>query len=420
MISKFKPKTEFSKNVLTLMTGTTIAQAIPIAISPILTRIYTPEEFGIFALYIAIASILAVIATGRYEMAIILPKKDVDSINIVILSIMISFIVSFICFLIVFIFNSQITELLRNPEISNWLYFIPLTVLLTGVYQSFNYWLNRKKEYKRLAVSRVAQSSSTAGLNLGMGFAGLGSSGLVIGQVLGQSFATIILGKIFYENEKQKFLYIKRLKLLAMLKRYIKFPKYDILSSALNVSSHKLTHVMINVLYGSAIGGYFYLMQRIVSLPLTFISSAIADVFRQSATDAFHKKMNCKQIYLATFKKLFILSLLPALVLYFYSIELFVFIFGEQWKIAGEYAEIFAPVLMIQFISSPLSIVFYIVEKQHINLLLQFFLLIFILFSLFISNNATDAVIYLSITMGLYYLIQLILSSYYAGIYKSV
>ena len=117
----------FARNVLTLMTGTTIAQAIPIAISPILTRIYTPEDFGVFALYMSIASIIAVLATGRYELAIMLPKKDEDAVNIVALSIIIAFFVSLISFLIVFIFNTQITNLLGNPEISNWLYFIPIT-----------------------------------------------------------------------------------------------------------------------------------------------------------------------------------------------------------------------------------------------------------------------------------------------------
>ena len=91
MINKLKPKSEFSRNVLTLMTGTTIAQAIPIAISPILTRIYTPEDFGMFALYMSVASILSVVATGRYELAIMLPKKDEDAVNIVALSIIISF-----------------------------------------------------------------------------------------------------------------------------------------------------------------------------------------------------------------------------------------------------------------------------------------------------------------------------------------
>ena len=89
MIKKIIPKSDFSRNVLTLMTGTSIAQAIPIAISPILTRIYTPDDFGIFALYMSIASIIAVIATGRYELAMMLPKKDSDAINILFISIVV-------------------------------------------------------------------------------------------------------------------------------------------------------------------------------------------------------------------------------------------------------------------------------------------------------------------------------------------
>ena len=83
MLQRFKLKSEFSKNVLTLMTGTTIAQTIPVAISPILTRIYTPEDFGIFAIYLAITAILGNIVSGRYELAIMIPKKDEDAINLI-------------------------------------------------------------------------------------------------------------------------------------------------------------------------------------------------------------------------------------------------------------------------------------------------------------------------------------------------
>ena len=96
MIQRLKPKSEFSKNVLTLMTGTTIAQAIPIAISPILTRIYTPEDFGVLALFVAITSIFGSIANGRYELAIMLPKKDENAINIFALGLIITFSMSFI------------------------------------------------------------------------------------------------------------------------------------------------------------------------------------------------------------------------------------------------------------------------------------------------------------------------------------
>ena len=148
MIQRHKPLSEFNRNVLTLMTGTTIAQAIPIAISPILTRIYTPEDFGVLALFVAITSIFGSIANGRYELAIMLPKKDENAINIFALGLIITFSMSFILLVLVVLFNEQITELLKNDEISVWLYFVPIAVLFIGLYNMLAYYNNRKKYYK--------------------------------------------------------------------------------------------------------------------------------------------------------------------------------------------------------------------------------------------------------------------------------
>ncbi len=417
-MKRFKPKSEFSRNVLTLMTGTTIAQAIPIAISPILTRIYTPEDFGVFALYISISSIISVMATGRYELAIMLPKKDDDAINIVSLSIIVSFIVSLIALIIVFAFNAQITNLLGNSEIANWLYFIPITVLFTGFYQSFNYWSNRKKQYKRLAASRIIQSTTTATANLSMGFGGFGTSGLIMGGVIGQGIATGILAKMVWKEDKSKVSQIGKLKILAMSRRYVKFPKFDILASILNVSAHQITHIFFNALYNSTIAGYFYLTQRILGLPITFIASAISDVFRESATQEYKRFGNAKKIYISTFKKLFILSFPPSIILYFYSVELFVFVFGEQWNVAGEYVKILAPMLFLRFISSPLSFMLYIGAKQSINLIGNASFLFLALLSFYLSSDAKETVIFLSISYSIVYIYYLYISSKIAKVFS--
>ena len=158
MLNKLKPKSEFSKNVLTLMTGTTIAQAIPIAISPILTRIYTPEDFGVFALFIAVTSIFGSIASGRYELAIMLPKKDEDAVNIFVLGLIITCFITIILFILMILFNDYLTKLLGNEEISFWLYFVPLTVFFTGLWNLLNYYNNRKKNYKDIANAIVVKS----------------------------------------------------------------------------------------------------------------------------------------------------------------------------------------------------------------------------------------------------------------------
>ncbi|NKQ41141.1 MAG: lipopolysaccharide biosynthesis protein, partial [Sulfurovum sp.] len=390
MIGRFKPKSEFSRNVLTLMTGTTIAQAIPVAISPILTRIYTPEDFGVFALYMSVASILSVMATGRYELAIMLPKKDEDAANIVALSIIISFFVSSIALLIVFIFNAQITNLLGNPEISNWLYFVPITVLLTGIYQSFNYWSNRKKQYKRLATSRIVQSGMTASTNLGMGFGGFGSFGLILGNIFGQGMAMFFLGKIVYEEDRNFLQKVKKLKIVALAKKYIQFPKFDIWASLLSVSSHQLMHILFNFLFSSTTAGYYYLTQRILGLPMAFIASAISDVFREEASKDFKKYGNAINIYKATLKKLLIISFFPSIFLYFFAVDLFVVVFGKEWTIAGEYVQILTPMLFIKFISSPLSFMLYIGEKQKLNLYSQVLFIISIIYSFLVSDDVYE------------------------------
>jgi len=197
MLTKLKSKSEFSKNVLTLMTGTTIAQAIPIAISPILTRIYTPEDFGLLALFVAITAIFGSIVNGRYELAIMLPKKDEDAINIFALGFIIVSCVSLVLLVLAVVFNDYFTKLLNNNEISLWLYFVPIAVFFTGIWNILNYFNNRKKQYKDIAKATIIKSIVTAIVQLSVGFIKQGATGLVSGQLLSQLFAnTKLLSKI--------------------------------------------------------------------------------------------------------------------------------------------------------------------------------------------------------------------------------
>jgi len=418
MLNRIKPKSEFSRNVLTLMTGTTIAQAIPIAISPILTRIYSPEDFGMFALYMSVASMISVVATGRYELAIMLPKRDEDAINIVALSILISFFVSFIALLIVFVFNAQITKLLGNPEISSWLYFIPISVLLTGVYQSFNYWSNRKKQYKRLATSRVIQSGTTATTNLAMGFGGFGSSGLILSGVLGQGVATAILGKMVFREDKKRLKEIKRLKIFALAKRYIKFPKFLILAHGINTLSGQVPILFLSSLFNLSSVGFYLLIKRVVNLPMSLIASAISDAFRQKASVEYVNNGNCKTTFTTTLKKLILLAVIPFVIFFIFAPELFSFVFGNKWEIAGEYAQILTPMFFFQFTTSPLSNMFMIAEKQHLDLYWQVFLLSIVVLALFSGkyfyNSIESALLLFSIAYSVAYIINVFMTYRFA------
>ena len=208
MIDKLKPKSEFNKNVITLMTGTTIAQAIPIAISPILTRLYTPQDFGVFAFFLAITAIFGSIANARYELAIMLPKKDEDAINIFALGFIISTIISFLILVLVVLFNEYFVKLLGNKEIGIWFYFLPITVFLSGLWNNLSYFNNRKKQYKDLAKATIIKSIVIAIVQLSIGFIKGGAAGLISGQIVSQFFANT---KLLSNIVKNKFLVSRNL-----------------------------------------------------------------------------------------------------------------------------------------------------------------------------------------------------------------
>src|SRR5439155_20814770 len=148
----------FARSVLTLMTGTTIANLIPVLLSPVLTRLYAPAEFGLFAVYGRIAALLAVLATGRYEMAIVLPAEDDDAFHLLGLSLLVVGLMIVVATVAVIAFHSPLLGILRSPGLSSWLYLLPLGVLLAGAIQALTVWLNRKRAYPRIAQSRILQA----------------------------------------------------------------------------------------------------------------------------------------------------------------------------------------------------------------------------------------------------------------------
>ena len=405
-------KSEFTKNVITLITGTAIAQAIPIAISPILTRIYSPEDFGILALYLSITSIISIIATGRYELAINLPARDEDAIQILWLSCILTIIVSVFTLIIILFFNENISSLLKNDKIGDWLYFVPLTILFSGIYQSFNYWHNRKKKYAVLSKSRVIQTLNTSSVNLGVGMVKNGGvGGLVFGNIIGQFLSSVYIVFVFLKNDITK-IEIKKEQIKILAKRYINFPKYDVMASFFNISANQVINIFFNVFFGAITSGYYFLTQKIFTLPITLIAGAIQDVFKMEIIEVHLKKGDTRSLYLKTLKRLALLSLVPTVLIYFFSINIFTFVFGEEWKPAGEFVQIMTPIFFLRFVSFPLSYMVYVAEKQTYNTITQLLLFMAVLISFFIGKNYNSIIMIkiLTVVFSTYYMAYIVIS----------
>lgn len=400
------PQSIYARNVLTLMTGTTLAQAIPIAISPILTRLYSPEEFGRFALYMAVTMIASVLVTGRYELAILLPRQDRDALHIAALAITLSLVISAVLLLIVLFFAHPIAALLGDAALAPWLYWAPVSTLLVGVYQSLNYWSNRKVQYKRLAISRTVQSGSAAMAQLGSGYAGYGAAGLVAGQITGQVLATGVMARLIWREDHALIRALRPLRCLALGKRYINFPKYLIVAHGFNTASGQMPVLLLGALFSTSAAGFFTLTQRVMAAPMSLIANALGDVFRQEASQAYIQQGNCRAIYQKTFKRLLLISVAPFTTFFFVAPALFSWIFGEQWRVAGEYAQILTPMAFFQFITSPISQVAIISGKQRIDLLWQIVLFILLCAAFAVSGyfkSLQVALILFSVVYSLMY-----------------
>ncbi len=357
MLNKLKPKSEFSRNVLTLMTGTTIAQAIPIAISPILTRIYTPEDYGILAIFLAITAILGSISNGRYELAIMLPKKDEDAINIFALGFIIVSCLSLFLLILVLLFNDYFATLLGNDEIGFWLYFVPLTVFFTGLWNILNYFNNRRKNYKDLRNATIVKSIVSAIVQLSIGFAKQGPTGLVSASILSQFVANTKLLNNIIQN-KLLIAKISKVKIIALAKRYKDFMIHGVPSTLADTGALQLPSLFLPKLFGLAASGHFIFAKRLITLPSGIIANSMSQVFFQQLTLRKNNREKTLPLLKNMIKKLFIIALPIALVIFFSSPYIFPIIFGKNWSVSGDIAQYLAFIFLITFIVSPLSVAF--------------------------------------------------------------
>jgi O-antigen/teichoic acid export membrane protein len=368
-IRNYINRSEFTKNTLTLFTGATVAQIIPVLISPVLSRLFTPADFGLLALYMSIAGILAVFASGRYEMAIMLPKKDEDAINIFSLSLFFCIVISILIAVAVLIFNTQITNLTGNIGISFYLYFLPLTVFSLAFYKVLLYWFNRNNQFKKIAISKVINSSVNSFSSLILGIFKKGSLGLIFSWIIGQLISMIyLLVKMLKEN-RGFFKYVRRPKMIALAKRYKKFPLFDTWSELLNVLAAELPVIVLIRFFGEEITGHYSFTYKVLLLPFSLLAFSIGQAYFKKASELKDSLSSVSNFTLSVFKKLVLISFVPLSIIAVFGDFLFPFIFGIEWKEAGAYSRIFSVWVFAIFITSPLTNIFAVFERQRTNLI---------------------------------------------------
>lgn len=345
------------------MTGTGLAQAIPLVFSPVLTRLFSPGDFGRFAFFMALCAVLTIIATGFYELSVMLPKNDKVALNIVALIVGLSFVVSLFFFIIILVFGHLLNRFFNSPLSYGYLLLIPACVFFMGAFQGLNYWLTRKKQYKIINACKISQSILTVLSSIILSYLGFQSYGLIMGFLLGSISATIPL---FYVLIKRQLLISKAIVFNAA-KSYFDYPRLMMPTALMNSTASQAPVFFINKFFSPVIVGYYSFASRILTAPIGIISSAIGQVYFQKMSDLVKSgSQNIYAAFLKTAKTLAILAAVLFIPFLIFGEDIFRIVFGENWSTAGKYVEIIALSAIVKFIVSPLSTIFISLNKLRI------------------------------------------------------
>jgi O-antigen/teichoic acid export membrane protein len=365
-------KNTYVVSLITLLSGTAIAQAIPILVSPVIARLYVPEDLGTLALFTSLTVILCVFATGRFELAIPVVRTEKEAFSILLGASCLTLLVACGLYPLIAIFLDDIVHLFGNERLSRWLWLVPVSVAATGWYQLLTYWSNRKRQYRDIAQSRVVQATMMGAGQTVAGAMKAGASGLIGGALLGQIAGLTRLAVLVGRHDRWRFNAGLPLRCKAALRRHRRFPVYMVPGQLANVASLQIAVILLSVCYGHAVAGYYALAERVIIAPSAIIGTAVGDVFRQHAAELYRKNGNCKDIYFKTSLLLIGIALTAFIALVISARWLFTVVFGPAWSASGEIATIMAVLMFFQIISSPLSQTVYLAKWEHIDMIWQF------------------------------------------------
>ena len=370
------------------MTGTVLAQALGILVMPVVTRLFAPEAFGLLAIFTSMTGIVGVIVCLRYELAIMLPESHEEASNILGVSLLSVIIMTTLSALIVWLGNETIISLLHAPQLKNYLWLVPIAIFVQGAFLALNYWNSRTKHFGRLSVAQVISSLTTQTTKLAAGFAGFVSGGVLIGtSVLGSIVSTGMLGGQIWRDENKFFCnHIRWKEIKKGYIRYKKFPLIDTWGGLLNSISWQLPALMLSSFFSVSTVGFYALGLTLIKKPLSLISGALSQVFYQKACKEKNLKGNNGELVENLMDKLMFISILPTAILSMVGEELFLVVFGERWAEAGLYTQILAPWVFFWFISSPLSTLFLVYERQGSALFVNFIIFSTRIISLYIGG----------------------------------
>lgn len=416
---KFQPKDKsFYKDTAILTIGIIVAQIIPIVAYPILSRLYTPADFGILATLTSITSIITIIATLKYENSLLIVTSKRLAAEFSLFIVGISIIILFLIGFVVIIFADTITNILNAPEIKNWLWVCPISAFCLVLFNCFNEWCVRNGYFKSLSFNKIINGASIPLGKIIFAFGKLNPVGMVLGDLLGHLItgASCVVRAI--KMDKEYFRKPSRMHMKYLWKRYSDCPKYVLPAQLLNKLGGELPVFFTMAYFSAEELGYYSMAQMALALPAVVVSRSVRDTFRKKANDIFAKEGNCIVFYK---RILFVMAAISAVgfsLLYLIAPTLFSIVLGKKWIEAGYFCRILCPMIAINFISEVGSCMYIVAEKMNLLLIWQitYFLLTLIamILGVFLFNSIIGTLYCLMACRSIVYLLDIYFTSHLA------
>lgn len=382
--------TRFFERTKILAFSILLSQVVTILISPVLTRIYSPEDFALLAVFTTLFTTFLPCVSGRYDIAIVALKDELESQKMVALSLYVNLIFC-IVFLIITYTNYKVFEFWSFPNLLGILVFsVPIMLFINGIFSTFKYTANRNEQYKLIGTATLMQGIVTASLMLIFGLSSSPSHvGMILSMMLGSSAASIYLGR-YHRKFIRTLTSFSRRDLLFLSKKYIDYPCFDAIPSLLDGITLAFPVFILARYYPAEITGYYALLLRVANAPLGFISQSFSQVHFREITAYVHDGRDALPYLLRATYTLTLIVLLPCLVLSFFSPDLFAFIFGEDWRYAGQLLSILMPSFAVKFVVSTLSPVFAPTGNNFLGASWKILAFVIVAFTYLISADRLD------------------------------
>ncbi|WP_457652256.1 lipopolysaccharide biosynthesis protein [Rhodocaloribacter sp.] len=382
----------FRASVLTLLSGAAVALLLAYLAKPVLTRLYTPEAFGLADVFVALLGVLIPISSLRYEDALMLPGDNRAAASV--LALAATLVVGFVALAGVLLFwRDAFAGFLGAPALASWLWLLPPALLVMRAAKLSELWLTRMKRFRPISAAQATQAGAMVTVRIGAGLPPIqaGAGGLIGGFVFGHTVAAALLlwaalrrsGSLFREA-------FRGLHLRDPARRYRRFPLFSMPSTLLSALVTRMPFFLLLPFFGQSVVGLFGLAFNALLIPLSLVGAAVAQVFFVHAAEA-HRDGTLAGLTTTVHRRLVMIGLFPTLALLLAGPDVFDFVFSAAWRTSGRYVQYVGPWLFLSAVASPLTRLFDVLERQRLDLAVSFTMFVVLAGALFWGGRTGDA-----------------------------